>query len=181
MSILTPSLLSEILAGYLLPPRGTHGITHWARVLEIGRRLVEQTGADLQVVELFSVFHDSRRMNEAVDRGHGRRGAQLARQMRGNAFDLDDGRFELLEYACNEHTSGLTTADRTVQVCWDSDRLDLLRVGIRPHPRLLCTEAAQEAAMLEWANARAGVRFVPALIEQEWGLDGAGPTLWSER
>ncbi len=181
MSILTPSLLALILEGYVLPPRGTHGLTHWARVLENGRRLAAQTGADLQVVELFSVFHDSRRQNEAGDHGHGRRGSQLARQMRGRAFDLDDGRFRLLEYACDEHTSGLTSADRTVQVCWDSDRLDLLRVGIHPQPRLLCTEAAREPAMLEWANERASLRFVPDLVELEWRLNGAGPTQWSER
>ncbi len=179
MSFLNPALLATILEGYRLPPRGTHGITHWARVLENGRKLAEQTGADLQVVELFAVFHDSRRMNEARDHGHGKRGSQLARELRGRAFDLDDGRFALLEYACDEHTSGLTAADRSVQVCWDSDRLDLLRVGIRPHPRLLCTEAAQDPGVLDWANERASVRFVPALIEEEWGLDGAGPTQWT--
>lgn len=181
MSILTSSLLASILEGYMLPPRGTHGLTHWARVLENGRRLAAQTRADLQVVELFSIFHDSRRQNEANDHGHGKRGSQLARELRGKAFDLDDGRFALLEYACDEHTSGLTSADRTVQVCWDSDRLDLLRVGIRPHPRLLCTEAAREPAMLEWANERASLRFTPALVEVEWGLDGSGSTQWSER
>lgn len=172
MSFINPSLLVHILDGYMLPARGTHGLTHWARVLENGRRLAEQTGADLQVVELFAVFHDARRMNEAVDRGHGRRGSQLARELRGKAFDMDDGRFALLEYACDEHTSGLTSADRSVQVCWDSDRLDLLRVGIRPSPRLLCTEAAIDPLLLDWANERARNRFVPALIEEEWGLDG---------
>ncbi|HEY6073352.1 MAG TPA: hypothetical protein VIV15_08190, partial [Anaerolineales bacterium] len=148
MSLLTPKLLERILKEYALPWRGTHGITHWARVLENARGLAQLTGADLQVVELFAVFHDSRRMNERVDHGHGRRGAALARELRGTAFDLDDGRLALLEYACAEHTHGLTTGDISVQVCWDADRLDLLRVGIQPHPNLLCTEAAREPEIL---------------------------------
>jgi len=173
MSILTPQLVSRILDGYALPMRGVHGITHWARVLENGRRLAELTGADVRVVELFSIFHDSRRHNEAVDHGHGQRGAQLARELFGEAFQIDTAAFALLEQACNEHTAGLTSADSTVQVCWDADRLDLLRVGIQPRPRLLCTDAARDPGILKWANARAVNRVVSSLIRAEWGLDGA--------
>ena len=47
------------------------------RVAENGRRLAPVTGADPQVVELFAVFHDACREGEGVDRGHGRRGAEL--------------------------------------------------------------------------------------------------------
>jgi hypothetical protein len=57
-----------------------------------------------------------------------------------------------------------------VQVCWDADRLDLLRVGIRPNARYLCTEAARLPETLEWANARAAKRMIPVPILQEWGL-----------
>jgi uncharacterized protein len=57
-----------------------------------------------------------------------------------------------------------------VQVCWDADRLDLLRCSIRPHPERLCTEAARLASTLEWANARAAERSVPAAILQDWGI-----------
>jgi uncharacterized protein len=171
MSLLTPALVARILDGYALPRRGVHGVAHWARVLQNGRRLASLTdGVDLDVIELFAIFHDSRRVNESLDWGHGRRGAQLAAQLRGLAFELDDPRFALLEYACNEHTSGKTSADPTVQVCWDADRLDLLRVGIRPRPSLLCTAAARQPDILEWANGNAMVFLVPDLIGQEWGL-----------
>ena len=51
-------------------------------------------------------------------------------------------------------TDGGTEADVTVQTCWDADRLDLGRVGIRPHPRYLCTPAARSAEVIEWAHAR---------------------------
>ena len=171
MSLLTPALVSRILDGYALPRAGVHGVAHWARVLENGRRLATLTdGVDLDVIELFSVFHDARRVNEAIDWGHGKRGAELAVQFRGHSFELDDSRFALLEYACKEHTAGKTQADRTVQVCWDADRLDLLRVGIRPRPSLLCTEAARQPSILEWANNKALHFFIPELVEKEWAV-----------
>lgn len=171
MSLLTPSLVSHILEGYALPRTGVHGVAHWARVLENGRRLAElMGGVDLDVIELFAIFHDSRRLNESLDWGHGKRGAELALQLRGHAFELEDARFALLELACTEHTAGKTHADPSVQVCWDADRLDLLRVNIRPRPSLLCTEAARRATVLEWANERALHFHVPALVEGEWGL-----------
>jgi uncharacterized protein len=170
MSLVTPVLLSRILSGYVLPARGVHGITHWARVLENARFIAQHVEADPDVLELFAVFHDARRINEAIDYGHGSRGSQLAARLRGEVFDLDEARFALLQYACDLHTAGLIEADPTVQACWDADRLDLLRCGIRPHSERLCTEAARLDSTLEWANARAVKRSVPAEILQDWGI-----------
>jgi uncharacterized protein len=42
----------------------------------------------------------------------------------------------------------------TVQTCWDADRLDLGRVGKHPHPRYLCTPAARDREVIEWAYRR---------------------------
>ncbi len=170
MSLLTPSLLSRILDGYALRPNGIHGVAHWARVLENAQRLAPSVGADPDVIELFAVFHDARRVNDQRDDGHGRRGAELARQLRGEYFELDDARLAMLEYACRKHTAGLTQAEPTVQVCWDADRLDLLRVGTRPWTGLLCTAAARQPGTLEWANSRAAGFVVPALVRDSWGL-----------
>ncbi len=171
MSLVTPSLVSHILEDYALPRSGVHGVAHWARVLENGRRLASlMPGVDLDVIELFAVFHDARRVNESIDWGHGKRGGELARQLLGGYFQLEQARFSLLQYACDEHTTGKTKADPTVQVCWDADRLDLLRVGIRPSASRLCTEAARQPTILDWANGKA-LRFeVPGLISHEWGL-----------
>lgn len=171
MTLLNSTLLSRILDGYALPRTGVHGIAHWARVLENGRKVAALTAeSDVEVIELFAVFHDARRVNEGWDRGHGGRGAELARQLRGQYFELDDKRFALLEYACQEHTSGYRKADPSVQVCWDADRLDLLRVGTRPRPELLCTGAAKSPEIIEWANRRAARWQVPSLIRDEWGI-----------
>ena len=50
------ALLEAVLADYRLPPMELHGISHWARVLEIGRRLAVTNGARVQVVELFALL-----------------------------------------------------------------------------------------------------------------------------
>jgi uncharacterized protein len=163
-------LIQAILKQYPLRLWGVHGVSHWARVLENGRRLVSLTGADLAVVELFSVFHDARRENEGVDFVHGHHGAELAKLWRGKHFELSDGEMELLVQACEGHTYGRTRADVSVQTCWDSDRLDLGRVGIVPSPKRLCTPAARDPEMIAWAHHRAGMLFVPALVVEEWGV-----------
>ncbi len=169
--IITAELLQAIFDEYRLPLHGTHGVTHWARVLENGRRLAEASGASLAVVSLFAVFHDSRRVNEHIDPYHGLRGAKFAATLRGRLFDLPDAEFDDLYTACAEHTDGKTQAGLNIQACWDSDRLDLYRVGRLPDPQRLCTAAAREPEMLAWANARAGVRSTPELLRSEWGLN----------
>jgi uncharacterized protein len=171
---LTKHLLREILRRYALPLGGTHGVSHWARVLENGRRLAARTRARLDVVELFAVFHDSRRLNEAIDRGHGQRGAELASALHERFFRLDDAGLRLLLDACGAHTDGLTDADVTVQTCWDSDRLDLPRIGIPLRLEYLCTPAARDPALRDWASGRAKGREVPDLIETEWAIPLGG-------
>jgi uncharacterized protein len=165
-----PTLFTAILPDYALPLHGYHGVVHWARVLENGLRIAESNGADTEVVTLFAIFHDSRRVNEKRDPGHGQRGGDLARSLRGSLVHLPDSRFELLYEACRLHTDGLTDGDPTLQACWDADRLDLGRVGITPRPELLCTEAARE--MLPWSHARAQSGDVPQQVLDGWGLTG---------
>lgn len=163
-------LISRIIEDYQLPLDGVHALDHWARVLENGRRIAAATRANLAVVELFAVFHDSQRLTEGTDPEHGRRGAEYARAQRGRLFDLPDPDFELLYTACERHTDGLTEADVTVQACWDSDRLDLGRVGADPLPALLCTPASRSPDLLAWATQRGRERVLPVPILVEWGL-----------
>jgi uncharacterized protein len=166
-----PILFHAVLEGYALPWGGDHGVAHWARVLENGLRLAEETGADLGVVRLFAVLHDSRRVNEATDPEHGPRAAEFARSLRGQLFDLPDHEFRLLHRACAGHTHERTHPDVTIQTCWDADRLDLGRVGIMPHPSRLCTEAARRPEMIRWTDGRASLGVVPEFVEEEWGID----------
>lgn len=164
-------ILQAILDNYALLVNGDHGISHWARVLENGLKLVEETGADARVVSLFAVFHDSRRINDACDPGHGLRGADFAASLRGDLFELDDRAFRLLYRACEGHTDERTHPDVTIQTCWDADRLDLGRVGITPHPSYLSTDVAKRPAMIKWADRRATFRVVPDFVLNVWGID----------
>jgi uncharacterized protein len=168
--MITKNLIRAIRLKYALEPHGIHGVAHWARVLENGLRVAESSGARVEVVELFSVFHDSRRFSNASDPGHGLRGAEYAAELRGVLFDLPDSDFELLYEACAYHTDGLTAGDVTVQTCWDADRLDLSRVGITPRPSRLCTDAAKDPRVIEWADRRAWTETVPELVERDWGV-----------
>lgn len=163
-----PAILATILAGYTLPIRGAHGVAHWARVLENGLRVAESTGADAEVVTLFALFHDARRVGEYRDEGHGLRGAQLASALRGTLVHLDDARFALLFEACRLHTDGLTAGDPTLLACWDADRLDLGRVGVTPKPHRLCTDAAR--GLIAWAHHRAVSGHVPQEVLAAWGI-----------
>ena len=164
-------ILEAILEGYSLPRNGCHGVAHWARVFENGLRLAHETKANVVVVSLFAVLHDSQRINEGSDPEHGHRAAEFASKIHGNLFDLSDSEFRLLYRACAGHTHELTHPDITIQTCWDSDRLDLGRVGITPHPSRLCTEVARRSETINWAHGRASFGIVPSFVLDEWGIE----------
>jgi uncharacterized protein len=147
-------LIEVVRKGFALSLDGIHGASHWARVRDNGLRLAELTGANQEVVELFAFLHDSKRVNNRIDPGHGRRAAEFIGTLRGLLVTLSDEDFGHLAYACEHHSEGLTQANVTVQTCWDADRLDLGRIGIRPKARCLCTSAARQPSMIEWAFLR---------------------------
>lgn len=147
-------LLRIIRNQFVLNLDGIHGESHWGRVYTNGIQLAKQTGARLQVVELFAFLHDSKRCADGLDVGHGQRAAIFAESLCGSAFHLDAPDLDLLITACRGHSDGLTTGDITVLTCWDADRLDLGRVGILPQPGRLCTKAARDSAMIQWAYQR---------------------------
>ena len=68
--------LWKIVAGqFHLSGSSVHGPDHWRRVERNALLLARRTGADVTVVRLFAVFHDSRRQNDLWDEAHGARGA----------------------------------------------------------------------------------------------------------
>lgn len=152
--IITPDLIRVIQQGYAINWNGIHGISHFQRVRENGLKLSGLTGANPSVVELFAFFHDSKRINDAGDPGHGSRAAEFVRKLNGSAFFLERDELELLAFACEHHTDGLTEGDITVQTCWDADRLDLWRASIWPDRDRMCTEAARSEELIRWASSR---------------------------
>jgi uncharacterized protein len=143
-------LVETLRPHYRLDWHGLHGWPHWVRVRENGLRVAAASGADPAVVELFALFHDIARWNDAHDPQHGRRGAEMAGRLASD-LGIDAVQLELLQFACTHHTEGMTEGDVTVRTCWDADRLDLGRVGTRPRPERLCTDVARDADVLRWA------------------------------
>lgn len=152
--IVSKDLVSAIKDQFQINWQGIHGLSHLSRVWENGIHLAEATGANKKVVQLFAVFHDSRRLNENCDPEHGPRGALLAESWRGKYYDLNNDEFDLLFTACSLHTMARTHVDTTIQTCFDADRLDLGRIGKTPDPKLLYTEAAKDPKTIEWATQR---------------------------
>lgn len=161
------AIVEVILDAYALSLDGYHGIHHWARVWENGLQIASANGADVEVVRLFALFHDARRVNEDIDPDHGLRGGDLAHALRGSLVQLDDTRFDLLYEACRLHTDGHTAGDPTHLACWDADRLDLGRVGITPKPERLCTDAAR--ILIPWAQQRAERDHQARRVLRLWG------------
>ena len=147
-------LLAAIRDGFALSLDGLHGEAHWQRVCGNGLHLAQRTGADVEIVELFAYLHDSKRQNDGWDQEHGHRAAEFVVSLHDSVLKLPPRKLESLIYACSYHSDGLTEADVTVQTCWDADRLDLGRIGVEPDPQRLCTPAAQDQAVIEWAFRR---------------------------
>lgn len=126
-----------------------HGLEHWRQVEFNGLLLAPETGADPAIVRLFALFHDSKRLNDGADPEHGPRGAEFAEEcLRAGRFAMDGKRFQQLRHACLNHTRELHSGDPTIDTCYDADRLDLCRVGIRPNPRKMATPFGRHLAAL---------------------------------
>ena len=147
--VITPKLVAFIRHRFQLDWQGIHGAPHWARVRRNGLLLSKRSGANCKIVELFAFLHDAERQNDGDDPEHGHRAANLAIELSGDLISVNSSELKILTKACRGHSEGQTKSDITVMTCWDADRLDLGRVGIRPLADRLCTEAAKEPEIIE--------------------------------
>jgi uncharacterized protein len=135
-----------VMAIFKCGAHSIHGPSHWQRVDAFGLDLAESSGADLTVVRLFALLHDSCRQDDGADLDHGPRAAEMLDRIVPTVFVIDPGRFDLLKEAIRLHTSGLTTKDPTIGTCWDADRLDIVRVGMAPSVQYMSTAAGKDMA-----------------------------------
>jgi len=122
----------------------THGVEHWDRVARFGRMLYQE-GADMDVILAFAYLHDSERKDNAMDIEHGKRASLLIDKIRETELKaLNDEQIAKLKRACELHTIEHRTGDITIDICFDADRMDLLRVGITPSPDRMATKRGAE-------------------------------------
>lgn len=145
-----PSLITERLIlfarkEFRLDWHGIHGAPHWARVKYNGLLLAQKTGTNTLVVEYFAFIHDLGRHNDHNDPEHGHRAVEIAQKKAGDLIHVTESELDRLIEACQHHSNGHQAGEVTIVTCWDADRLDLGRVGIRPDPLKLCTETARDA------------------------------------
>ena len=99
------------------------------------------------VVGLFAYLHDSCRVDDDEDIYHAQRAAAWIDTLRNTYLkDVANEEIELLQKACRLHTTVSRTGNPTIDACFDSDRLDLWRVGITPDPNRLATEKGKTIA-----------------------------------
>ena len=148
-------LRQQVITGSRAHSSLFHGEHHWQLVALTGYELARQVKeVELELVFLFGLLHDCRRETDNYDPEHGPRGAEFTRQLydQGELSFLRTDQLEKLCAAIYYHSEGETSADPTIAVCWDADRLNLWRVGVRPSPKLLSTEAAKKGERIEWAR-----------------------------
>lgn len=139
------SFLEEMLdsakSQFVLKPNSDHGPAHWEKVERNVLCLSEGMSAeDILTCRLFAIFHDCKRENEMDDPEHGLRASQFVHEAHPHLVDkIGQERVLKLMYACEHHNTGSTEDDPIVGTCWDADRLDLIRVGIVPNPKLMST------------------------------------------
>ena len=137
---------------------GWHGIGHWVRVHRNGLELCEVMGLSPIVPTAFAFLHDSQRFDEGMDVMHGPRACEWLDRLYHNGelgpLNLELRDYKLLLRAIAGHSNGGTEEDPIVQICWDSDRLDLGRVGTMPMARYLCTEHAKKPETIRAAYNR---------------------------
>lgn len=140
------TILNLVLSRWTLGE--THGISHWKRVFENGMKLMTEE-TDPVVLQYFAYLHDSCREDDGEDRLHGERAAEWIEIIRPTHLkQLTEEQFLLLKEACRLHTVVDKTGNPTIDACFDADRLDLCRVGIKPDPARMATRKGAELASM---------------------------------
>jgi len=134
----------EIIKNYAINhaiPSDVHGLSHWRNVERNAILLAEKTGVDTHPLRVFAYIHDMCRENDGGDPEHGLRASKVLKKYMGTFLNgMDDIINYKLCFACENHTRILRTGDLLIDSCFDADRLDLLRIGIKPDPDKMATE-----------------------------------------
>ena len=142
-----------------------HGPKHWRAVAQVAAMLLaEAPGVDPRSLFIFACLHDTKRLNDDRDPEHGGRAAMVLDEL---DHGLDPDRLARLRFAIRNHSGGgggPSHEDPTIGACWDSDRLTLDRVGIRPEPLYISTPSVRD----ELERFRAAAREISEGSDRSW-------------
>lgn len=125
----------------------THGVGHWDRVYANGKLLIDKD-VNEKVLAAFAYTHDTWRNDDWGDNDHGPRASRALMLIRFSKLSfLTDEEFELLRKACRLHTESDGTENPTLNACFDSDRLDIVRIGFTPDPEMMCSRMGKSLAI----------------------------------
>ena len=139
--------LKEYLSSrFVLGSDSLHGPLHWESVLRNGLLIASKNNnIDKEVITLFSYIHDFKRIDEYIDIDHGKRAANSLENLEKlGLLNLRKNQKELLYLAIKDHNKGKISTDLTIGACWDSDRLELDRVGILPNIDFFSTSEGKD-------------------------------------
>ncbi len=145
--------------GLKLSEDSLHTLSHWRRVEEFGLMIADKEGSDKKVISWFACLHDARRENDNDDPDHGKRAANLLDELKEEGLvTLNDRQYQQLKEALIFHNDDNAMSDDiTIKTCWDADRLDLWRVGIKPNPKYMFTNFGKSQEMIDFAAKVNGI------------------------
>lgn len=128
---------------FWLPNSEWHTKAHSARVLLLALLIGHQKGLsdkEMDALGIAAVFHDSRRLNDGIDKGHGSRAATYYKEY-CDAHDLpyDEQTYYITYYHDQDDSLGLSVIKKSsglteraillYQIFKDADALDRFRLG----------------------------------------------------
>lgn len=144
---------------FWLPGSEWHTKTHCARVLLLALVIGNQKGLsdeEKNALAMVAVFHDSRRLDDGIDRGHGSRAAKYYKDFcHEHDLPYDEQTYYITYYHDQDDSLGLSEiakspmlSERAVllyQIFKDADALDRFRLGLDAlNVNFLRTEEAHE-------------------------------------
>ena len=144
-------LILKIKEQFKIDFDGIHGIRHWERVYKNTQNLASFYKIQSEVFGLFAILHDSKRVDDNIDKFHGLRASLFVEELvKSKEIILDSDDTKRLIYACKNHTfvdeKNPLYNDIIVQICFDSDRLDIDRVCLKIDTKYLFTDYAKKIA-----------------------------------
>jgi len=155
---------------FWLPDSEWHTKTHCARVLLLALLIGHQkvlSETEMNALSMAAIFHDSRRLDDGVDKGHGARAAAYYKDYcREHDLPYDEQTYSITYYHDQDDSLGVSEirksfdhSERVVllyQIFKDADGLDRFRLG----------PDALDVSMLRTKEAPKLVDFAKNLLEE---------------